>query len=208
MGVVPHQAFGEVSIFNLAFQLKPCYNTSMNDNRKWGLSAQASNKILLASPNLEALKFTQLLISRYFLFEVRPLDRTHRPMGTDIERKLQWILNIVEAELLSIKILMEKKELTNFQLDLLTITKDFLDTVGCNNLIVEELYKLEFDSLTNHIPSCQAHKSFVFNKLLSANYTKSVEEISDWFFNELDQYPIDYSTTAYHLTAELVKEKL
>lgn len=180
----------------------------MNDNRKWGLSAQASNKILLASSNLEALKFTQLLISRYFLFEVRPLDRAYRPLGTDIERKLQWILNIVEAELLSIKILLEKKELTNFQADLLTITKDFLDIVGCKDLIVEETYTLELDSLTAHIPSCQAHKSFVFNKLLSADYTKPVEEISDWFFSELDQYPIDYSTTAYHLTAELVKEKL
>jgi hypothetical protein len=136
----------------------------MNDNRKWGLSAQASNKILLASPNLEALKFTQLLISRYFLFEVRPLDRTYRPMGTDIEKKLQWILNIVEAELLSIKILIEKKELTNFQADLLTITKDFLDIVGCNDLIIEESYNLELDALTAHVPSCQAHKSFVFNK--------------------------------------------
>jgi hypothetical protein len=205
---VPHQAFGEVSIFNLAFQLKLCYNTSMNDNRKWGLSAQASNKILLASHNLEALKFTQLLISRYFLFEVRPLDRTYRPMGTDIEKKLQWILNIVESELFTIKTLLEKKEIVNFQADLLTITKDFLDTVGCNNLIVEEAYKLELDSLTAHIPSCQAHKSFVFSKLLSADYTKSVEEISDWFFNELDQYPIDYTTTSQHLTHELLKEKL
>ena len=205
---MPHQAFGKVSIFNLAFQLELCYNTSMNDNRKWGLSAQASNKILLASSNLEALKFTQLLISRYFLFEVRPLDRAYRPLGTDIERKLQWILNIVEAELLSIKILLEKKELTNFQADLLKITKDFLDIVECNDLIVEEAYTLELDSLTAHIPGCQAHKSFVFNKLLSADYTKPAEEISDWFFSELDQYPIDYSTTAYHLTAELLKEKL
>jgi len=180
----------------------------MNDNRKWGLSAQASNKILLASSNLEALKFTQLLISRYFLFEVRPLDRAYRPLGTDIERKLQWILNIVEAELLTIKTLLEKKELVNFHADLLTITKDFLDTVGCKDLIVEESYNLELDSLMAHIPSCQAHKSFVFSKLLNADYTKSVEEISDWFFNELDQYPIDYTTTSDHLTHELLKEKL
>ena len=205
---MPHQAFGEVSIFNLAFQLKLCYNTFMNDNRKWGLSAQASNKILLASPNLEALKFTQLLISRYFLFEVRPLDRTHRPMGTDIEKKLQWILNIVESELFTIKTLLEKKEIVNFQADLLTITKDFLDIVGCKDLIVEEAYKLELDSLTAHIPSCQAHKSFVFSKLLNADYTKSVEEISDWFFNELYRYPIDYTITSQHLNHELLKEKL
>ena len=180
----------------------------MNDNRKWGLSAQASNKILLASPNLEALKFTQLLISRYFLFEVRPLDRTYRPMGTDIEKKLQWILNIVESELFTIKTLLEKKEIVNFQADLLTITKDFLDIVGCKDLIVEEAYKLELDSLTAHIPSCQAHKSFVFGKLLNADYTKSVEEISDWFFNELYRYPIDYTITSQHLNHELLKEKL
>lgn len=208
MGVVPHQAFGKVSIFNLAFQLDQCYNLSMNDNRKWGLSAQASNKILLASTDLEILKFTQLLISRYFLFEVRPLDRTYRPTGTDIERKLQWIFNIVEAELLAIKVLIEKKELTNFHSDLLTITKDFLDIVGCKNSYIEQSYKLEFESLNAHITSSNAHKSFVFNKLLSADYSKPVEDISEWFFNELDHYPIDYTTVAYHLNNELLKEKI
>ena len=180
----------------------------MNDHRKWGLSSQASNKILLTSTNLEALKFTQLLISRYFLFEVRPLDRTYRPQGTDIEKKLQWILNIVETEMFGIKTIIEKKELSNIHADLLTITKDFLDIVGCTDVAIEELYKFEIENLNGHIQSCQAHKSFVFNKLLNADYTKSVEEISDWFFAELDQYPIDYSTTAYHLTAELLKEKL
>lgn len=180
----------------------------MNDNRKWGLSAQASNKILLASTNLEVLKFTQLLISRYFLFEVRSLDRTYRPMGTDIENKLQWIFNIVETELLTIKTILDKKQLTNIHADLLTITKDFLDIVGCTDTTIEELYQLEIESLNAHVQSCHAHKSFVFNKLLNADYTKSVEEISDWFFIELDQYPIDYTTTAYQLTAELLKEKL
>jgi len=180
----------------------------MNDNRKWGLSAQASNKILLASTNLEVLKFTQLLISRYFLFEVRPLDRAYRPSGTDIEKKLQWIFNIVETEMLTIKTVVDKKELTNIHADLLTITKNFLDIVGCTDNTIEELYRLEIESLNAHIQSCQAHKSFIFNKLLIADYTKSAEEISDWFFTELDKYPIDYTNTAYQLNTELLKEKL
>lgn len=180
----------------------------MNDNRKWGLSAQASNKILLASTNLQVLKFTQLLISRYHLLEVRPLERTYRPMGTDLEKKLQWIYNIVETELDVIKTFIEKKQLTNIHSDLLTLTKEFFDIVGCNDPVIESSYQLELASLTAHIQCCKQHKTFVFNALLSADYSQPIEVVSEWFFTKLEEYPIDYTTTAYHLTAELLKEKL
>jgi hypothetical protein len=175
------------------------------NNRKWGIRAQGSNKILLASANLQALKFTQLLVSRYWSLEVEPLEKTYRPADTDLEKKLQWVYSIVEQELDHVNTYIEKKKITNIHAEFLTITKEFLDIVGCTDPIIEEFYQIELDYFNSYIQSCEQHKSFVFNQLLTADYSKSVEEINQWLFTQLNQYPIDYTTVAYHLNAELLK---
>ena len=178
------------------------------DIRKWGLRTQNSSKILLASGNLQVLKFTQLLISRYWLLEVEPLERSYRPTDSDIEKKLQWIYNMVERELDIVQTFVEKKKLKNKQADYLTITKEFLDIVGCTDANIESCYQIELDYFNAYVQSCEQHKRFVFNQLLMADYSAPIEQISQWFFEQLDQYPIDYTTTAYQLNAELHKEQL
>jgi hypothetical protein len=175
------------------------------NNRKWGIRAQGSNKILLASSNLQVLKFTQLLVSRYWSLEVESLEKIYRPADTDLEKKLQWVYSIVDQELEHVNTYIEKKKVTNIQADYLTITKEFLDIVGCTDPTIEDFYKTELDYFNSYIQSCNQHKTFVFNKLLTADYSKTVEEINQWFFSELEQYPIDYTTVAYHLNAELLK---
>lgn len=170
----------------------------------WHLYHADSKNVVIVCNNLRVAKFVQLLTSKMIPVHIVPGPGHARNDLTDTEQKIKLVYDIVHTELTAIEHYLGNEKLAH-QIELLKINKEFLDIVAGEDMLIDCAFNAELESLMNPRQICNQHKSFVFNLLYGADYSKSAEDILNWFIIQLRSYPQDRRLVASAINKQLEK---
>lgn len=178
----------------------------MTNQRQWAITIPPSKETVISSTDYRILKFVQLLVSKIINISIAELKKPAKSTLTDNEQIIDLVYQIVKIELNGIDTYKDVRQDQYYEHQVsLDVIKEFLISVSGDDLIINLAHHSEVKKLNQYIEDCNNHKSFVFNLLYNADYTKSAKEIYTWFLEELSTYSPDASYVSQNLNKLLNK---
>jgi hypothetical protein len=170
----------------------------------WHLYHADSKNVIVVCDDLRLAKFVQLLTSKMIPVHIVPGPGHARNDLTDTEQKIKLVYDIVHTELTAIDYYLSNEKLAH-QIEILKINKEFLDIVVSPDPQIEYAFNIELESLMHPQQICNQHKSFVFGLLYGADYSKSAEDILNWFITQIRSYSLDRRNVVFIINKQLEK---